>query len=724
MTFLPAGLRGVTGGRHPPAFAAAADRFARTSARRLGRTAASTAAATAGAVLLLLLFDWQEAKRPPPSSLPPAAGPISWADVPLPVGVAGALGGATAGSRAERTEGGGNEASVDATAALAATVAAGQDMSGGRRFAAATARLAAGEPPLVSSFGTCVKAVIEREAGEVGGVAPRVAEVGLVDALSGSGCCTLLPPRLGFAAGGAGAGATTFHASLTTPPNAVKVAPRGTVHGSSDEDTLFSVVDTFKERLYTPEGGDHGLPRAHWPRPWAARWNASAALGLDALGAVLAAHRVAAAAAADSSGNLYRGTGRTAVADHGSDGDGGTPPAVALSALSFPHTHYRLNVVDGELWVFDIDAVAESLPATAAVAEAPVTALPVTMRAAVAAVGGRPPSPPFPPSRLSPVAWKVVVARQLGATGGCTVEVIPRSMDTPLTLIVPYSNRPTHLARYLASFRRLRLVDPALSLVIVTLAAEHGVVGKLVKDARLPRSLPLPAFADAGLQAAFTATATVTAAATNASSSTPCAGVAAAAAADKNGNGRGTMIGSGTAGGSPGTFRGGRGSLLATNGVTVLTAAGDRTGAFSRSVAIREAVRLLPFTSLFFVTDVDLDIKAGALRNCRANALLGGQAWFPIFWNYHAATSAAINSSSGYWRTSSYGPVCVHRADWEAVGGFGGDEERRYPGKGSEDVDLYNAFRSHASVAVMRGLEPALSHASHRKGMRAFNRGG
>lgn len=302
------------------------------------------------------------------------------------------------------------------------------------------------------------------------------------------------------------------------------------------------------------------------------------------------------------------------------------------------------------------------------------------------------------------MAWKVVVARQLGATGGCTVEAIPRAMGTPLTLVVPYSGRPGHLATYLATFRRLRLVDPALSLVIVTLAAEHGAVENLVKDARLPRSPPPPAFADVGMGAAATgATSTITTT------------TAATAAAGRSGDGRGATAGGGTVGGTPGGPRGSVGGLPATNGVTVLTTAGDRTGAFSRSVAIREAVRLLPFTGLFFVTDVDLDVKGGALRNCRANALLGGQAWFPIFWSYYAATHAALTASSGYWRTSSYGPVCVHRADWEAVGGFGGDEERRYAGWGSEDVDLYNAFRDHPSVAVMRGLEPGLAHAWHSK---------
>lgn len=151
------------------------------------------------------------------------------------------------------------------------------------------------------------------------------------------------------------------------------------------------------------------------------------------------------------------------------------------------------------------------------------------------------------------------------------------------------------------------------------------------------------------------------------------------------------------------------------DGVMVITTGGDRNGAFSRSVAVRDAVARLPRDALFFVTDVDLTVTAGALHNCRANALPRGQAWFPIFWNYYAATPPGLSPATGFWRTSSYGAVCAHRSSWDAVGGFGGAEEDRFVGWGSEDVAAYQAFRDDPSMGVMRGLEPGLTHAWHTK---------
>ncbi len=59
--------------------------------------------------------------------------------------------------------------------------------------------------------------------------------------------------------------------------------------------------------------------------------------------------------------------------------------------------------------------------------------------------------------------------------------------------------------------------------------------------------------------------------------------------------------------------------------------------------------------------------------------------------------------------------VCMFRSDFDAVRGFGGDEETRYAGWGSEDVDLYNRFREHPEYAVFRSLEPELLHLWHGK---------
>eukprot|EP00170_Pyropia_yezoensis_P004222 contig_17367_g4233 len=263
------------------------------------------------------------------------------------------------------------------------------------------------------------------------------------------------------------------------------------------------------------------------------------------------------------------------------------------------------------------------------------------------------------PTRL---AWNVVVARPLVGDDTrhgheCTVATLPRPVATPLTLIVPYATRDSRLTAFLATYRVLRYSDPALSLLISTLPTEVAEVNRMVAAAALPLLPPEEAAMD--------------------------------------------------------TVPGPRSHH--TNGVTVLSSGGDRDGTFSRSVAIRDAVASLSHDVLFFVTDVDLTVGPVAVHNCRANALAGGQAWFPIFWNYYAATPPGLSPSTGFWRTSSYGPVCAHRSSWDAVGGFGGNEEERFAGWGSEDVVAYQHFRDHPAMGVMRGLEPGLTHTWHAK---------
>lgn len=182
------------------------------------------------------------------------------------------------------------------------------------------------------------------------------------------------------------------------------------------------------------------------------------------------------------------------------------------------------------------------------------------------------------------VAFKVIVTRPLGSAGGCTVRVLPRPPAAPLTLILPYAGRPTALATYLAAYGRLRRRDPALSLIISTLGGEVAAVRKVVAKAALPMLPPAPG-------------------------------------ADVGGDGSG------------GTR---------SDGVVVLATKGDKAGNFSRSVALREAVRLLPLPALFFVTDVDLDVRPGAVRNCRANAVAGAQVWYPIFFSLYAGESPDV----------------------------------------------------------------------------------
>ncbi|KAK1868874.1 hypothetical protein I4F81_011356 [Pyropia yezoensis] len=426
-----------------------------------------------------------------------------------------------------------------------------------------------------------------------------------------------------------------------------------------DGDTLFSSVSPTRWALRTLAGRGLGIDRIYWPDGWARRWTASAAVALDALGAALEEERAAAVAAEVAAAAAAAAAPAAAAA---------RPPA-ALASLTILQTHHRLSADGGDVWVYDIDAVAAAatprpadaaaVAAAAAAAAAEPPPLPVVRRGRSAAAA----TTPTP----TPLAWKVVVSRPLVGddtrTGrGCTVATLPLPVAAPVTLVVPYAGRPARLAAYLRTYGRLRSTDAALGLAIATLPAHVAEVHRLVAAASLPllppsQPPPLPQGGPAGSTAPPPAPSQLT------------------------------------------------------HGVTVVTNGGDRAGAFSRSVAVRDAVAGLAPDALFYVTDVDLTVSPDAVRNCRAHALAGGQVWYPIFWNYYAGTRPGLSPATGFWRTSSYGPVCAHRSSWDAVGGFGGNEEERFVGWGSEDVEAYQHFRDHPAMGVMRGLEPGLTHA-------------
>lgn len=594
MTALPAGLRRMGARR--------SQRGARAPRTLLRRFAAAVAAAAVLAVVALLVR--KAGRSNPPSQTAPAAS-AAWTARYL----------------------------LSALSARGTNAVDGNWPGGtpGVRLAAATARLAAGDPPPFEVFGDCVNAPARRWGWHGGNV--EDVTVGVVDVLGG-GCCKLVLPG-DQGSGGDVSHASRFHETLVTRPEPSELARRAHVKAPQDADAVFSVVDAFKDRLYTPVGGGHGLARAEWTDEFSRRWDASVAIALDGLGFLIPAHRVAAAAARAAASAAGKVTKERLIKD--------LFAAAALTNISIPHTHYRLNAAGGEVWIFDVVGSEAASPLAKTAAARTATA-----------------SPPHA-SKPSLLAWKVVVSRPLpsgtGAHVGCTIEVFPRNPTEHLTLIVPYSSRPARLTAFLAAYKRLVWADPEVSLMVSTLSKDVKDVVKAVTAAGLPHT-PHPNAGTTGLT---------------------------------------------------------RPAPLHINGVSILTTSGDRSGAFSRSVAIREAVKRLPTTALFFVTDVDLEVKVGAVRNCRSNALIGGQAWFPIFWSFYAATKPVLTASSGFWRTSSYGPVCVHKNNWDAVGGFGGNEERRYVGWGSEDVDLYSTFQDSADMAVMRGLEPNLFHAWHGK---------
>lgn len=140
----------------------------------------------------------------------------------------------------------------------------------------------------------------------------------------------------------------------------------------------------------------------------------------------------------------------------------------------------------------------------------------------------------------------------------------------------------------------------------------------------------------------------------------------------------------------------------------------DEHGNFSRAVTLRDAIADVPSSDIVFFADVDLAISPRVFSAARMNLVRGSQVWFPVFFSLFPYGKAAW-PRDGFWRVSSYGMAVMYRSDFDAVGGFGGEEERRYAGWGSEDVDLYNRFRENGRYAVFRSTEPGMLHVWHGK---------
>ncbi|PXF49030.1 Chondroitin sulfate synthase 3 [Gracilariopsis chorda] len=148
--------------------------------------------------------------------------------------------------------------------------------------------------------------------------------------------------------------------------------------------------------------------------------------------------------------------------------------------------------------------------------------------------------------------------------------------------------------------------------------------------------------------------------------------------------------------------------------LTVISSKGDAKNSFSRAVAVRDAAKNVPRDEIMFVSDVDMRMRGEVFENCRTNTMKGSQVWFPVMFSLYPY-GKSLSSRDGMWRRSSYGMACMYRSDFDKVGGFGGHEERRFQGWGSEDVILYNQFRDNPDYAVLRALEPGLLHQWHSK---------
>lgn len=154
-------------------------------------------------------------------------------------------------------------------------------------------------------------------------------------------------------------------------------------------------------------------------------------------------------------------------------------------------------------------------------------------------------------------------------------------------------------------------------------------------------------------------------------------------------------------------------SLRHSRDVQVVAVPGDRTGFFSRAVAIREGAAFVPQDSIMFISDVDMYIFPPMFDSCRYNPIQGSQVYFPVFYSLYAG-STRIDRNAGYWRDSSHGMSCMYRSDFDAIGAYK-HAERRFVGWGGEDVILSQAFLTDSRYEVFRAIEPALRHKWHMK---------
>ena len=145
-------------------------------------------------------------------------------------------------------------------------------------------------------------------------------------------------------------------------------------------------------------------------------------------------------------------------------------------------------------------------------------------------------------------------------------------------------------------------------------------------------------------------------------------------------------------------------------------------GLFSRGVGLSQGARLAPSEALLFFVDVDIYLNHDALRRLRYNAILGKQVFFPIVFSQYDPTTFCTAENEcpqrsspfqfaedyGYWRSFGFGIAALHRADFDAVGGF----DTSIAGWGKEDVDLYERFLRR-NITIHRAAEPGLVHIFH-----------
>lgn len=144
---------------------------------------------------------------------------------------------------------------------------------------------------------------------------------------------------------------------------------------------------------------------------------------------------------------------------------------------------------------------------------------------------------------------------------------------------------------------------------------------------------------------------------------------------------------------------------------------GDSEHQFSRAVAIRESAKLITSANaVLFQCDIDMYIQPDFFHRCRRNTKLGTQVYYPVFYSFFPYGNARliISQQNGFWRSTSFGMVCLRKGDFDDIGAFA-DAGRRFHGWGGEDVFQFETIRNSTSLTAFRAIEPALMHRWHAK---------
>lgn len=142
-------------------------------------------------------------------------------------------------------------------------------------------------------------------------------------------------------------------------------------------------------------------------------------------------------------------------------------------------------------------------------------------------------------------------------------------------------------------------------------------------------------------------------------------------------------------------------------------------GAFSRALALHQAVQLFEKTDLIFFIDVDIHFDDTTLERIRQHTVLNVQVYSPIVFNQYdshivcGSTTCPIDiqqETTGAFRFFGFGITSMYQADYVKSGGF----DLSIQGWGKEDVDLYTKILK-SGLKVFRAPDPSITHIYHPK---------